>query len=374
MNLLIDLTQIPVQKTGAGVYALNLIKKIYERKDQINYYIVIQDDEDVFDYFNKKNFHLIRVKANFFRRFICRVPLEQLYLPYLAWKYKIDAVHSLHYSFPLFTTAKRIVNIYDLSFFKFPHCHTAIKRIYFRIFTRLASRFAHKLITISESSRNDFLQEFRIDPQRIAAIYLGCNHEADKRFDQTKITTTKQKFGITRDYILFIGTIEPRKNIKHLILAYDRLCKEHHHCQLVIAGKKGWGFHDTFKLIDSLPTKRDITFTGYITEKEKEILLSQAKIFVYPSLYEGFGIPVLESLAKGIPTITSNISSLPEIVEDAALLVNPNDVDELYLQMRKLLTENSLYSQLQKKSIVQAKKFSWDKMAAETIHIYNSLG
>ena len=164
-----------------------------------------------------------------------------------------------------------------------------------------------------------------------------------------------------------------RKNIKNLILAFEKINRDNHNYQLVIVGKRGWHCNDVFDLAKKLSLNGKVLFTGFIDEEEKPYLLNGSKAFIYPSIYEGFGLPVLESLACGVPTITSNVSSLPEIAGDAALLIDPTNSDELYSNIKKLLTDPDLCKELKRKSLIQAQNFSWKKTAQWTIDIYSSL-
>lgn len=372
MKILIDCTQIPLEKTGMGIYAINLISEIHSSDETNMYYILIQDDDDEFRFITKSNFILKQIKSGIFRRLFLRFLLEQLYIPYFILKNSIEIIHSLHYSFPLLPLpAKKIVTIPDLTFFKYPQYHVKIKVGYFRLFIRLAAFLADTIITISQSSKTDFLNMFNVNKDKIAVTYLGTTCHRDL-LDDEESSCVKEKFSIKNEYILYLGTIEPRKNIKNLIAAFEKITQSGYDGYLVIAGKKGWDVEDVFGFAERVGLKNKIIFTGYVYDNEKAHLIKGAKIFVYPSIYEGFGIPVLEALALGVPTITSNVSSLPEVAGDAALLVDPSNINELFLSMRKLLNNRMLYKNFQERSLAQAKKFSWEITAKETIKVYNS--
>lgn len=373
MKILIDFSQIPVQKAGVGVYALNLITKLYELDKINNYFIVVQDDDNSLDFIDGNNYKLIKIKAKFFRKLILRFFMEQFYLPYLTIKHKIDLVHSLHYSFPLLSPAKKLVTLCDMTFFKFPRSHVLIKRIYFRFFINLIPIFAYEIIAISKSSLDDFREIFPKWKNKGRVVYLGKSDSFRPNLNRERIEKIKGLFGITKEYLLFIGTIEPRKNIKNLVLAFHKLLNTGENYQLVIAGKKGWYYEEVFELINELGLKENVIFTGFMDEKDKPYLIAGAKIFIYPSIYEGFGIPVLEAIACGIPTITSNVSSLPEVSGDAALFAGPSDSVELCMCMKKLINDGALYQRLKQKSVEQAEKFTWDKTALGTLAVYNSL-
>jgi len=373
-SILIDFTQIPIQKTGIGVYGLNLISEIHKLDNNNCYYILVQDDDSSLNFINKSNFEIIRVSSKFFRNIYARLILEQLFIPYMIIKYRINIIHALHYSFPVLVFAKRIVTIPDMTFLKYPRCHAFTKKHYFGLFIYLSHILADKIITISKSSRSDYLQKFKCDENKVYVTYLGVKGTFNSQTEnnQNKIKEIKNKYAINKDYILFMGTLEPRKNIKNLILAFSKLIKNIPSYKLVIAGKKGWDFNETFKLVDKLSLGQYIIFTDFVSEEDKPFLIAGSKIFVYPSLYEGFGLPVLEAMSCGKPTITSNSSSLPEIAGDAALLTDPLNTDKLYNDIKRLLEDNGLYNNLINKSIEQSRKFSWEKTAKETINVYNS--
>jgi len=375
MRILIDFTQVPLEKCGIGIYALNLVLKLYEMDKKNTYYLLIQNDDDSLGFINSPCFKIITVNSKIFRKFIFRCMLEQFYIPFLAFRYKINVVHSIHYSFPLLLCAKRVVTIPDMTFFKFPERHLTVKRLYFRFFIYAASLLADKVITISNSSRNDYLQRFKAPPESIEVVYLGKSAVFNTNLDKSRIDLVKKKYRICNEYILYLGTIEPRKNIQNLITAFDKFRKEvDGKFQLVIAGKKGWHYNGIFRMVEDLSLKEKVIFTGFVAEDEKPFLIGGAKIFVYPSIYEGFGIPVLEALSCGIPTITSNVSSLPEVAGDAAILIDPNSIDELGLSIKRLYNDGALYEQLRAKSVAQSSKFSWERCAYQTINLYNSLG
>jgi len=371
MKILIDFTQIPLQKTGMGVYALNLINSIYEL-DQINsYYILTQNDDYSLEFISSSRFKILEINAKYFRKRFLRVFLEQIYIPFLLIKYKITVVHSFHYSFPIFSSAKRIVTIPDMTLFKFPEFHIKTYVYYYRFFIWLSTIFSNKIVTISNSSKADISSKFKIRKNGISVTYPSHDLPDKSSITQNEIDCAKKKFKICNEYFLYIGTIEPRKNLERLIYAFEKFVNENKNFQLIIVGKKGWHFRKLLKLLEGY--RKNIILTGYIPKREKAILLAGANFFVYPSIYEGFGIPVLEAFSYGIPTITSNTSSLIEITNNSALLIDPLNIDEIYSAMKRISSDKLLYNSLKQKSVEQAKKFTWDKTAKETIEVYNSL-
>lgn len=370
MNILIDLTQIPKQKVGVGVYAVETFKRVSESTIYKYYFLIQDDDEDMVVIFEHKN--VIKVKSRVCRNFFFRFFFEQFFIPYICRKYRIDILHSLHYSFPLFTSKhlKKVVTIHDLTFFIYPHLHTVIKRYYFRFFTQLACKYADSIICVSNSTKNDLFKYVKNVNAEISVIPLAANLPI---IDQQIVQDVKEKFGVKDQYLLFIGTLEPRKNITTLIQAYSNSCAVKKHYQLVIVGKKGWYYHEIFDLLKQLKLDEKVILTGFVSSTEKFALLSSATLFVYPSIYEGFGLPVLEALGYGLPVITSNISSLPEVAGEAAILINPSSVSDLTYAIELCLSDRFSIDSLKEKAGKQFEKFSWENTALETEKIYTNL-
>jgi glycosyltransferase involved in cell wall biosynthesis len=216
---------------------------------------------------------------------------------------------------------------------------------------------------------------FRISEKKIEVVYLGKSRDFQPITDKSSIDNFREKNNLKRDFILYVGTLEPRKNITGLINAY-RLFKDmtpYLNYALVIGGGKGWMYSDIFELIEKLSLMNDVIFLGYVQDKELPILYNAAKLFVYPSLYEGFGLPVLEAMACGVPVITSNTSSLPEIVADAGIMLDPLDINALAKAMHNVLMDDSLRHSLIEKGLKRAENFSWEKTAAMTMNIYRKV-
>lgn len=373
MNILVDFSPIPIQKVGVGIYAFNLLHKIRQIDGQNKYFVLAQDDDTSVDSLVGRNFKILKINSKIFRNDFFMVVMEQFYIPYLVIKYRINLVHSLHFSFPLLAPVKRVVTIHDLTTFQIPVCHRLIHICFFRLFIFFTSLFATKIITDSDSTLNDLVRRFKFAERKVQTIYLGKSDTFRPDLDVLEIERIKHKYNINTAYLLFLGTIEPRKNIPNLIIAFNKFVKEQGNYQLVIAGKKGWYYSRIFELVDKMSLQDKVQFVGFIEEEDKPFLIVGAKVFIYPSLYEGFGIPVLEAISCGVPTVTSNISSMPEIVADAALLIDPLDTEAIYTAIKKLTGDDNLRRELRQKSIVQAAKFSWDNTAGQTVEVYNSL-
>lgn len=267
---------------------------------------------------------------------------------------------------------QKIVTFHDLSFEKYPEFYSSQKNFWhFSMHPRKQAEKADKIIAVSESTKQDLVEIYKIDPEKIKVIYSGLSMKVKKTVLPAEKTYIKDKYRLPENYILYLGTLEPRKNIVSLLKAFDRLKKEEplksSDLKLVIAGAKGWLYEDIFTTAQRFSSRQDIIFTGFMEDKFKPALYHMAKLFVYPSFYEGFGFPPLEAMAQGTPVITSNISSIPEAVENAAITVNPTNPDELYKAMKEALTDPRLSSLLSSLGRERAKCFDWNRCAEETL-------
>ncbi len=317
---------------------------------------------------------MLWVPAKLFRKLPLRFLLEQLGLPLLLLRHRIKVIHSLHYSFPLvrFGT-KQVVTLHDMTFFDMPEMHVALKVFYFRFFIRAAVRFANAIIFVSRSAQQDC--KLRLGPSRglSSVIHHGKSAAFRPDLDPVSIQRVRDKYGLPSEFVLYLGTIEPRKNLTRLVAAFASGAKDHPSLALVIAGKKGWMYDRLFESVSTLGLESRVIFPGFIDERDKPFLLGGAYVFVYPSLYEGFGLPVLEALACGIPTVTSNTSSIPDVAGDAALLVDPTSEESLTNAIERLISDSALRETLRAASTIQAAKFTWKRTADSTAETYHTL-
>jgi len=370
MHLLVDCTQISKKKAGVGVYALNLVRELAETYPGLTMSLLAQGDDQDFD-IKRPNVTLIKVPAWLCRKLLFRFVVEQLYIPLLTILRSFDVVHSLHYSFPLCPLrAKKVVTIHDLTSYTVPEHLLSVKRAYVRFFLKCSRRLADQLIFVSKSTQNDYLQRFSRKLDGCHVVQLGKGPDFRVDLDRELVEQVCAKHTIRKPYILSLGMIEPRKNLARLIEAFSIVNASYPGYTLVIAGSKGWMYDGVFEAVHRHNISDRVIFTGFVQEKDKPFLIRGAQIFAYPSLYEGFGIPVLEAIACGIPTITSNISSLPEVAGDAALLVDPTSVIDISNALERLMSDQELREELSRKCVIQAAKFSWKRAASETALVY----
>ncbi len=270
---------------------------------------------------------------------------------------------------------KKVVTFHDLSFVRYPEFFSLKRRLWHKFINpRKLAQEADRIIAVSESTKQDLVELYKIKPEKINIVYSGIGKKFKVKSSKLKVQKIKKKYRLPDKFILFLGTIEPRKNLIGLIRAYELLRGKTHKLtnsqihKLIIAGTKGWLYEDIFKIARQSKYSKDIIFTGFIEDEDKPYLYNLASLFVYPSFYEGFGFPPLEAMACGLPTITSNVSSLPEIVGDAGIMVDPYKPGELALAMEMILSDGELRQRLSEKGIEQAKKFSWKESAKSTLN------
>ena len=285
-------------------------------------------------------------------------------------------LHALAFVTPLLSPCPSVVTIYDLSFLLYPESFKRSKRFYLGLFTRLSARRARRIIAISESTKRDVVRLLGVPPEKVEVVYCGIDDAFRPLPPQSwgergEVAAFRSKRGLPERFILFVGTIEPRKNVARLIEAFANLqtCKPAH-LKLVIGGAKGWFYEDVFARVEELGLEGEVMFPGYIPVSELPLWYNAAELFVYPSLYEGFGLPPLEAMACGTPVVTANTSSLPEVVGDAGLTVDPLDVEGLAEAMRRVLDDEALRQEMRKRGLQRAKGFSWTKTAQETVQVY----
>jgi len=338
-------------------------------------YTVFVNGQDVIDQLDARHPQITYVSAPWPEtKPATRVAWEQFMLPSLIRQRRITVLHSPVNVLPAFVSSDcaTVVTLHDLAFIRFPEVVTGAKRLYHRLFTINSLRKATKIITVSESTKCDAHELVGIPLDRIHTVY-PC---IDKRFsnislEEEKLHHFRGQYGLADGYILYLGTLEPRKNITVLIEAYAQLRQAHSIKEkLVLAGGKGWLYDAIFAKVQQLGLEQYVLFPGFVADGEQVLWYQAASIFVYPSLYEGFGIPVAEALACGVPVITSNVSSLPEAGAGIALCIDPYSTATLSETLYQALTDNTLREKCRSMAPSVAQRFSAQAMAKQTIAVY----
>lgn len=289
-----------------------------------------------------------------------------------TWTGRLDLFHEPDFILPPVKPGTRaILTVHDLSFVREPHTVMPGMEAHLNKWVPQSVRRADHVITISEATRQDLIELYQTPPEKITTLYPGVTAEFKSVEATDTLATVRRKYGLDdRPFILSLGTIQPRKNYKRLIQAFAQIDDTF---SLVIGGGKGWYYADIFTEIAKLGLEKRVNFPGFIADADLPALYSAASLFVYPSLYEGFGLPILEAMACGTPVVASNQSSLPEVVGEAGLLVNPLDVEALATAMSQVLTETSLSQKLSLAGQMQAKKFTWERMVTKLLKLYQTL-
>jgi glycosyltransferase involved in cell wall biosynthesis len=375
MRVMIDFTQIPADRTGVGVYAENLVRELsplFGGRDEL--IVLVQKDETALRKIlgGFRNVLLVPLSTVLFRNRGLLLLYEQIVLPMLLFWKNIDVIHSLHYTHPIFSPCPRVVTIHDLTFLLYPRLHTIGRRMIMPFFIRRAVRHAEALIFVSEATRLDAEKLIPGAGNLRSVVPLGVDLNVFT-ISAEQTNTVLEKFSIHKPFLLFVGTLEPRKNIPRIIRAFERIASEYPNLLLVLAGKLGWDFDEIFEAKRASKSGERIRHLGFVEDSEKKALLAACEALVYPSLYEGFGLPVLEAMAAGAPAITSNVSSLPEVAGGAAVLLDPLSVEEIASAMRSLLSNETTRRELRVLGKQRAAIFSWASAAIKTYAVYEKV-
>lgn len=382
-------------RVGSGVYALNLLREFSITKDYL--FLVFLKEKPIAD--------LPKENKNF--KYIVFGPKKlwtRIALPIkLAFTTKIDIFFTLGHYGPRFSRIPYAVTIFDLSYLRYPKMFKKNDLYQLVNWSKRSIAKSKHIFTISNSSKQDIVKNYKINPKKITVTYPGYDEKRFKPQPQLVIQKAKNKYKIMGDYIIFVGTLQPRKNIETLIEALASIVHSSQNLQLVIAGKKGWLYDSIFAKVKDLKLEDKVVFTDYVSDNDVPALISGAKAYILPSLWEGFGIPVVEAQACGVPVVVSNVSSLPEvigainysssvsekskvggsydvrtieneaIISGSGVLVNPESVDSIAAGIKKVLTNTKTRSDLVTKGFTNTKRFSWQKCATQTLKVLEKL-
>lgn len=363
------------QHTGIGTYTEYLYKNIW-KLDNKNHYVFFSkkpSEELVRSGGTKVSFRkAVSVEDNKYHRFMW----ENTILPAQINLMSPSIFHSVNYSLPWVIGYKirKIITVYDLIWMKFPGffqkdtLYVAKKRL------QRSCRSSDIILAISKNTKEDILKYFNCDREKIIVTYLGVDHTKFRLIDIDKPIERRirVKYGLPKKFILWVGSFRKNKNVDRLCQAFIKV-KETLHCphKLVLCGREDYDYKRVKVALQQ--SGENFVFTGAVEDSELPIIYNLAEAFVFPSLYEGFGLPVVEAMACGTPVITSNRSSLPEVAGDAAILVNPEDEEELARAIMRLITDDSLRDSLRKRGLERAKLFTWEDTARKTLKVFDEV-
>jgi glycosyltransferase involved in cell wall biosynthesis len=367
LRIAIDAHSVGTGLGGNESYATNLIEALAEI-DSVNTYTLFVTRREAVERFSHRwpNF---TVRSTLPHTPLIRIPLT------LSAELRRNPVNVLHVQFtaPPFSPCPVVVSIHDLSFEHLPQTFKWRSRKQLRITVRRSAREAAQVIALSEYARDDIINTYGVKPGKVSVIPLAAPAHFRPILDEEELQRVRQTYGIEGDYILSVGAIQPRKNLSRLVAAYSRLRRaraEGNLPKLVLVGKCAWLYDETLRSIKELEVSDTVILTGYVPESDLPALYSGALAFVYPSYFEGFGLPPLEAMQCGTTVIVGDKTSLPEVVGDAGVLVDPFDVDDIAAAIEKVISDSDFRRQLRVKGLERAKLFNWQKTARQTLAVY----
>lgn len=374
MKIAINTLAMKSFKHGMGTYIGNLVNNLLQL-DQENEYLI---------YVSAINFPLFKIPENHKVKFkfiprnrVLRLFWEQTLLPLDLWREKVDLFHGPAFTTPLIKTCKQLITVHDLTWWTHPQTHEKIKVLYFRTMIALCTRRADFITVNSISTNNDLMRILGVPEKKIVLIYHAANERFQPITNQSLLTEIREKYQLPSHFILFVSVLEPRKNLEGLITAFSQLRQRQPDFpyQLVVVGGKGHGWKNEriFALVDQLKLNEFVSFLGLVSDEALPVLYNLADLFVLPSFYEGFGVPVLEAMMSGCPVVISKTGSLPEIAGAAAILIDPHNINELSFAIEKVLSDQTLQKQLSEKGLLNAQRFSWQKTAGQTLNLYHQI-
>jgi glycosyltransferase involved in cell wall biosynthesis len=347
---------VSAQPTGTELYSRYLIEALLDHApDRFSFRL----------YFNQPSQSAVRTQHSAIRV----IPFPRLWthlrLSTEMMLHRPDLLFIPAHVLPIIHPRRSVVTVHDLGYLYFPEAHPPRQRWYLDRSTRWHARAAAHLLADSAATKHDLVEKYHANPDKITVAYPGLDSSIKRVDDPNEIARVKAKYHIDGDYLLYLGTIQPRKNLQRLIAAFFQLPRETSNLQLLIAGKPGWYSE---QLLQHASDR--VKFIGYVDAADKNALLSGARAFVFPSLYEGFGFPVLEALACGVPVLCSKTSSLPEVAGDAAVLVNPLDVDDIARGLLEITMNEDLRRTLIDRGSQQAQQFTWQACADAVLSVF----
>lgn len=367
MRIAFDASTISTQG-GPRTYVLGLLDALMAI-DQDNEYVIFYNDPAHLGRYPRAKEIVLPGKNP-----LARLWREHLLLPMACRQERVDLLHCPKSAIPFISPCPVVVTLHDLIPVKHPELETRAAHLYWRLHIPRAARKSAFVITISQWAKDEIMAEYGVPAERVGVIMQSFDPAMLMERDAAQGAAVRRKYGLEEGYILYVGTIQPRKNLLALIEAFDLLRKQRSDLpKLVIVGRKGWLYEQLFTRIAELGLAKEIIFTGFVPDEELPMIYDGAALFVYVSLMEGFGRPPLEAMVCGVPVVTSNTSAIPEVVGSAGITVNPVDRGEIAAAMQQILGDAALAEQLRESGRQRAALFSWAAAARETLDIYEQV-
>jgi len=380
MNIGIDIrTLMDKHYSGVSIYTLNLVQEILKQDDRNQYKLFYNSAKKVNERLPEFNLNNITIHRTAYPNKILNYLLFSfINRPYVDRQLGVDIFFMPHINFvSLSKSAKNIVTVHDLSFLHYPYFFTKRQNFWHRALKiKKLLLNATYIIAVSENTKRDIMYFYGIAENKIKVIYSGID-KSFKPIDRSddRFLKIQHKYKLPEKFILYLGNIEPRKNIESILEAYFLLRNKNTHSELklVIAGNLAWKHNIIKTMVKNSAYENDVYFLGYIDQEEKPYLYNLASLFIFPSFYEGFGFPPLEAAACGTPVICSNRASLPEIMNESAILINPHNITEIKEAMLQILTDQDLRKEMSLRGVEHAKQYTWKKCAHEIIDLFHEV-
>lgn len=373
MRIGIDARFFGVKRKGLGRYTQKLVENL-EKVDSENQYFIFLRAENFDEYIPKnQNFQKVLADFNWYSWD------EQVKFPKLLNKYKLDLVHFPHFNVPIFYFKKFVVTIHDLTLIHFPTIKNStlhpffyfLKFLAYKMVIKSAIHRSNRIITISKFTKKDILNHYkRIPQEKVIVTYEAC--EDFCMMSPNKDEEILARYGIIKPYIMYVGNAYPHKNLERLVFAFEELQKVKKDLKLVFVGKEDY-FYSRLKTLVEDHKVKNIIFTDYVPDHDLDVLFHNVSVYVFPSLYEGFGLPPLEAMAKGAPVVSSDHPCMREILDESAYFFNAEDIVRMAEAIDEVLRNESLRNELIAKGYKQVRKYSWKRMAQETKDAYSSI-
>jgi glycosyltransferase involved in cell wall biosynthesis len=367
LRIAIDAHSVGTGLAGNESYITNLIEALAEIDTVNSYTLYVTKSEAVERYTNR--WPHVTVRRTWPHTPLVRIPLT---LVAEMRRHPVDLLH-VQYTAPPFAPCPVVATIHDLSFEHLPHTFKRRSRMQLRLTVRRTARTAAQIIASSDYSRRDLIETYGLAPDRVSTTPLAAPSYFAPVTDENEIRRVRSVYAIEGDYLLAVGSIQPRKNLIRLIAAYAALRRQRPHAtlpRLVLVGKRAWLYEETLREIVEQGIATDVVFTGYVPEGDLPALYTDALCFVYPSYFEGFGLPPLEAMQCGAPVITGDRTSLPEVVGDAGLMVDPFDEQAISSAIARMIDDADLRADFRRKGLERARLFNWQETARRTLEVY----
>ncbi len=363
MRIGIDAREISRPSTGTGMYVLNLIKSLARFEIESDFFLVVEGGSRL-DFDLPLNFKYIDIRLKIFDKV-----QDQLVIPIVLAKYKLDVYHVTHHDVtPFLSRIPLIVTVLDLAWIDCPGESGVLFKKYYYLISKIATKKAKSIITISESTKKRVVKHFPLVKSKVKSILIACDPGFGILKDEEQFHKLTIEFGLCKPYVLYVGSFAMRKNLSVLIDAMKKIWLDYPNIQLVLAGNlSGKNDENIIRLVD---TNSIVLISRRKSIQELNSLYENALVFVFPSIYEGFGLPVLEAMSTGCPVIASNSTSIPEILGDKQITFNPNDSLELQFQLKRVIQDKNLINDMRISGLKRSKLFNWNTVADQTLQIY----